>query len=258
MKLFFIALISFLWVERVIADPVVFEGHIGPYDIEAELSREGDSVVGRYRYAGRDSWLELSGETFLQDAIQLSEEVDGETTGAFYLAPVDEQFTGFWSDEVTSFEVELTRVAGGRLGELFAEPTVPEVGEVLTGRYSSERYWVNDLFAPNYEIAFNGGDVNVLRISQDLILVRFDFIVGPTYHIASFQGLARQTSGGVFVHEEIISGAYEPCRLVFEFWDGGLAIDDYQNGNACQFGARAHANFDLIKVDDTAMFESRW
>jgi len=100
--------------------------------------------------------------------------------------------------------------------------------------------------------------VNVVELAPNIILVRFDFVVGPTYHFASFQGLASLVEGQVYVHDAILFDGGMPCRLVFRFTGTELSIEDTNSRFSCGFGARAHANFDLIKVSDTAEFDGSW
>ncbi|SMX31143.1 hypothetical protein [Octadecabacter ascidiaceicola] len=245
-----------LWGATAQADPVTFDGRIGPYDIEAELTRDADGLVGRYRYAGRDTWLELAGEVFAQEVMTLSEQVDGETTGTFFLEVEGEQLEGYWVNETTEFAAQLSS-SSASVASLLDPVTVPQVNSSVTGQYFVGSHWVNTMWAPNYEVAFNGGDVNVVRVSSDLIYVRFEFIVGPTYHFAFFEGFARQSDETTYIHDAVLEGSDEPCRLVFTFEEAALSIEDHDNGFACQFGMRAHANFDLIKVSDIAEFEER-
>ncbi len=239
------------------AETVRFDGSIGPYGIEVELADEEAVLAGRYRYDGRDSWISLSGETFGQSAIRLEETVDGAVTGTFFLETGQGNLEGYWAGAGTDYAVQLEPISG-ELGALFKDEPVEELSASLTGRYEVGYHWVNDWFAPNYEIGFNGGEANVVQLAPNVILVGFNFIVGPTYHFAGFQGLAALTSDGSFVHDAALSGGDEPCRLVFSFENGGLSIEDIDNGFACQFGARAHANFDLQKVSNTAEFSDGW
>lgn len=241
-----------------LAEPVAFSGTIGPYSIEMELDRAADgSLNGRYRYAGQDQWLTLVGEAFGRDAIQLEESSDGVQTGTFFLNSVASGFGGFWAGETSDFAVALKPYAG-QADTLMQEMPRIDVDAGITGRYDVGGYWVNDWFAPNYEIGFNGGDVNVVALSNDQIFVQFEFIVGPTYHFASFKGIATRVQDQIFVHDEVLSGGTDPCRLEFSFDEGFLYITDMGNGFACQFGARAHANFDLPKVSDIAEFRDPW
>ncbi|HCP81136.1 MAG TPA: hypothetical protein DIT67_05950 [Octadecabacter sp.] len=256
MRLVLLTAFAALWGAAIQANPVTFDGSIGPYDIEAELTRDGDGLVGRYRYAGRDGWLELTGEVFGQDVITLSEHVDGETTGTFFFEVIDGQLDGYWVNDTTEFAAQLTPLQSSVV-ELLDPVTEPQVNSSVTGRYFTGGNWVNTMWAPRYEVAFNGGDANVVSVSPDLIYVRFEFVVGPTYHFAFFQGFARRANERTYIHDAILEGSDEPCRLVFTFEDTGLSIEDNNIGYGCQFGARAHANFDLSKVSDIAEFEER-
>lgn len=257
MKRIILITLTTLWAGCASADLVRFDGAIGPYEIEAELQRQDDAVTGRYRYTGRDAWLDLTGESFAQDALRLQENVGNDVTGTLYLNVGDGELVGFWAHEDTDFAAQLTPTTGD-VAALFAPDLPIDVSDSLTGQYSTGGYWVNDWFAPNYEIGFNGGTVNVLQLSPDQIFVGFEFIVGPTYHFAFFRGRATQAKDGIFVHDAVGPYGDDRCRLVFHFDPNGLTIEDENNGSACGFGARAHANFSLIKTNDTAEFDGSW
>ena len=240
------------------ADPVAFNGVIGPYEVEALLETVNGSVVsGRYRYAGRDAWLSLSGAVFDRDALSMIETVDGVDTGEFFLEFASNGLTGFWVAGDTSHPVTL--VAQNASMEAFLPiKEVEAVGPGVTGRYAVGSYWVNDWFAPNYEIGFNGGEANVVQIDENRAFITFEFIVGPTYHIASFQQLVERTDESTFVFSDTLYGGDEACTLIFSFSDAALSISDENTSGTCGFGARAHANFDLEKVSDTAEFHDQW
>lgn len=253
------SLFACLMATGAAAAPLEFTGAIGPYAIELQLERTGypigDHVEGRYRYKGKTSWITLNGESFASDALQLEESLSGKITGQFYLNHTDQSLRGYWVNESSDHEVQLSPV-NGNIQDLFAPAPQPEVSDTLTGKYETGSYWVNGLFAPNYEIGFNGGTVNVVELSTTQILVGFDFVVGPTYHLASFLGQAGLAADGSYVHDAVLEGGDEPCRLVFRFEAKSLSIEDNGNGFACQFGARAHANFELQKVSNTAEFNA--
>lgn len=256
------AILSFLCavigVGPIWADTVAFDGAIGPYGIEVELTLSEEALSGRYRYVGRDVWLDLTGETFGADIMQLDESVDGAPTGSFYLETTGAGLEGFWAGGEADHPVRL--IAREKATQnLFAPSVAVEVGDWVTGRYSTTEYWINDWFAPSYEIGFNGGNVSVVKISHGEILVEFNFVVGPTYHIASFVGVATRDASGDFIFDDARGfGSDESCRLVFAFQDRTLEITDIDNGYACGFGARAHANFTLQKISDTAEFDGQW
>jgi len=249
-----------LCATEAFAEPVRMQGTIGPFDIVAELEALGggaDLVAGRYRYAGRAAWLTLQGEVFGRQAMEIVESADGQETGRFFLNVERDALRGYWAAGETHYPVVLP-LAQGALAELLPKPNVPEISPGLVGKYFVGRHWVNDWFAPNYEIGFNGGTVNVAEIDADTLLVHFDFIVGPTYHFATFRGIARRTGAQTFEHHAVLSGGSEPCHLTFRFEVGQLALSDNNGPWACQFGARAHANFTLEKISNTAEFHDQW
>ena len=105
---------------------------------------------------------------------------------------------------------------------------------------------------PQLEVAFNGGCVNVERLSDDEIKVGFNLICGPTYHMAYFAGKAKKIGENKYESK----GATEygdpdnPCHLIFTFKDKVLTIDQESSSMACGFGARAYAGGEFIKVND--------
>jgi len=252
-----VVLLTLLVATATSASPLKFSGAVGPYKVELELERSDDGLIGRYRYVTETTWITLAGETFGTDALRLEENVSGSVTGHFFLENRNQRLEGFWVNETSDFEVHLTPVIGVA-DDVFAPELKPAVSDALTGQYSVGSYWVNDYFAPRYEIGFNGGKVNVVEISPNQILVGFSFIVGPTYHIASFRGHAIRTEEGTYVHNAVLPYGSTPCRLEFRFNGTQLSINDDGNGSSCQFGARAHATFDLQKTSDTAEFSARW
>lgn len=251
------ALMLLVWPLALLAEPVSFSGYIGPYEVEVELSPlVEDRVEGRYRYVGRDAWLSLSGVAYGTQVMQLDEWADDTQTGRFFLEVLDGDLQGIWQGGEAEHPVRFV----SKTSVLDAFPMNPreDVGAGLTGRYEIHHYWLNDHFAPHFEVGFNGGTVNVIQLAENEIFVSFEFAVGPTYHIASFQGRAQRQRENLFVHDQILPGGNTPCRLEFFFQYNELNITDQGNGYACQFGARAHANFDLPKVSDTAEFSSSW
>ncbi len=237
------------------SDPLSLHGTIGSYEIEMELVRDAESALsGRYRYAGKEAWLTLDGQAYGQDVVALTEQFEGQETGAFFLDVVSKELVGVWVTEERDLPVKLTATSGDLLDVL--EPVSrPEVNSAITGQYTTGGHWVNTMWAPQYEVGFNGGTVNVAKIDAEGLLIHFDFIVGPTYHIASFRGVAQRTAAGVFEHKAVLEGSSEACHLTFRFSQSGLSVSDNNSGWTCQFGARAHANFDLEKTSDIAEFE---
>lgn len=242
---------------QAVADPVVLSGSIGPYAIEVELSRAAqtdDTLSGRYRYAGKTAWLDLQGTAYDQDVVALTERADGKETGYFFLDVTGTALKGYWVSGETEYPVEITS-EGKSVSALLSPDSPPDVSASLTGQYTTGGYWVNTWWAPRYEVGFNGGAVNVAVVDDGNLLIHFDFVVGPTYHLATFRGTAQRVGPNEFEHNAVLEGSSDPCRLTFRFDQGALSVSDQNNGFACQFGARAHANFDLIKTSDTAEFE---
>ena len=63
----------------------------------------------------------------------------------------------------------------------------------------------------------NGGTVDIIDIGYDQIFVDFEFVFGPTYHFASFRGLAQKIAPGVYEHKSRYNPEVEECHLTFTF-----------------------------------------
>ena len=234
------------------ADPTLFRGTIDAYEIEVELEYrpEGeDTLQGRYRYDGKTDWLTLKGRMFDGQAVALTESWQDEETGAFFLETDADGLVGVWVAGTRDLKAQLN-VIRGSLSDLETPQPERSVTGDLEGTYSVAFYWVNGLFAPNYEIGFNGGEVSVTRAGEAELNIWFDFLVGPTYHIASFNGVARQTGPTTYEHNAVLDYGTKPCHLIFSFTDRALSITQKSGSFDCGFGARAHAEFDLRKISD--------
>lgn len=228
-------------------------GSIGPYPIEIELSAKPnteDRVVGRYRYEGKAQWLDLVGSAYSDRILELTETLDGVETGRFFLERVAGGWQGYWVDGKREFDVQIA----GLTDRLQAPDPDPVLSDGVTGAYAVSYHFINGLWAPAYEVAFNGGTVHVAEVDADTLRVQFEFIVGPTYHFASFDGLAKRSGPRTFEHNAVLPGGDSACHLTFTFGQGTLSVSDNQNTWPCQFGVRAHANFELQKVSDTPEF----
>ena len=247
-----LAMLTVCWGMAAIAEPVRLMGRIGTYDIEVELDYvlgQDHTLAGRYRYAGKTDWLDLVGDLFGQQAAALTESWQGTETGRFFLETDAKGFVGVWVAGDKDLRVELEFVAGS-LGDLVVPQDKPPVNETLFGTYSTSFYWLNEMWAPNYEIGFNGGDVVVGEAPYGDLQIRFDFVVGPTYHIASFNGRAQQIGPQKYEHNQVMEYGEEPCHLIFDFSSGALQITQHSPSFHCGFGARAHAEFELAKISD--------
>ena len=152
LRAFWAVLLLIIGTIRAAAD-VAFEGQIGPFEIQLELeAREDARVSGRYRYAGRTDWLDLNGQVFDHDAIEIVERAEGKETGRFYLNVGAQDLTGFWAAGETHHPVVLRPVIGA-VSELLPQLEREEINAGLTGRYSVGGHWVNEWFAPNYELS---------------------------------------------------------------------------------------------------------
>ena len=243
-----------------LAELVTFTGTIGPYAIEVELqSVESDkeNLIGRYRYEGRKSWLDLKGHFHSNQALSLIETWEGKASGRFFLEQNEGTLQGRWVAADDDLQVELKPITGPIWG-LYEKPDEDEISSVLQGTYRSEFYWVNDWFEPNYEIGFNGGDVIVRALGEDELHIWFSFVVGPTYHIAYFDGVAKRTGSNVYETSHASYDDDAACHLTLTFRERAMSIEQHSRGISCGFGARAHANFDLEKVNDQTPKPPEW
>lgn len=79
-------------------EDTTYEGTVGDSPIVMELGFGGDGTMsGRYRYKSEQGWITLSG-TNDDGVIDLTETVDGKTTGSFSLALNDFSLMGTWTD----------------------------------------------------------------------------------------------------------------------------------------------------------------
>ena len=236
------------------AETIRLSGTIGTYAVEMELARDSavpGAISGRYQYVGRDIWLTLPGMSFAAQALEMTESWRNDETGHFYLATQNGRLEGHWVNGTRDLPVTLY-IKDGHLGQLEAPNALqPLTPSNIPGTYAVNWYWVNDWFAPKYEIGFNGGQAVVAAITAATLQIGFDLINGPTYHVASFRGQAQRTGPKTFTHNAILDYADAPCHLDFTFVKGRLDITQHSPSFDCGFGARAHAEFALEKVSDT-------
>jgi len=240
-------------------DLVKFEGKIGSYEIEMELEQSTDvenNIKGRYKYKNKTSYLSISGNILGDDLLELTEFVGDKSTGEFYLVEEEKnKWIGYWIGEKTHYDVELTIVSGDITKFVHEEFEVlsASCNSDLTGSYAMETYFLNDMWLEQdgaVEIGFNGGLVTVTEIDSTKIRVKFELLCGPTYHIAYFDGEVSLNSEGVYEFKAPFYDEEDPCHLLFTFKDKMLTIDQKSAGMNCDFGARAYADGDFLKINN--------
>ena len=93
----------------------ILKGAIDKYKIEMELSAgEKGAVKGKYRYAGKTAYLDLTGELHGKEVLFLEEYYKDEKTGTFYLEWTNEgNWQGKWIAGKKVFEVVMNFTSGG-------------------------------------------------------------------------------------------------------------------------------------------------
>lgn len=236
---------------------LILEGKIGPYPIELsidQVDKDNANIKGKYRYSGKKTYLDLSGE-IMGNCLFLEESSDGKITGSFYLQIEGNNMLGYWTNEVKGYEVNL-KLRSEDMS--FLKISGLEEKSILTsmeksGYYAVEHYWVNDMwFAesnPNVEIGFNGGYVVIQEIDEDSIAFEVEVICGPTYHFAIASGTA------IKMEEKYVYTNEDGCEITFVFTERLVKLEA-NNSNDCGFGARAYLGHDFLKTSDTIEFNS--
>lgn len=241
-------------------EPLLLKGKIGSYSIEMMLEQadyETGEFSGKYRYAGKDKYLSLSGVSF-GNCLVMDEYYKKDTTGAFWLAFADGKLEGRWIGGQKGYEVSLNVIAGNisvldckQLEDYTASTT-----DDITGSYGTDSYWVNDYFYtddfPQCEIGFNGGYAIIEEFGNDSIQFAVQVICGPTYHFAIASGMAYK-KGKKYIFTENFDEEGEDC--VIEIWFDDHAVHMQANQSfQCGFGARAYLEHDFVKISDKADF----
>lgn len=261
-KFSFVLIFSLFWMVLPAQNTIKLTGSIGKYKIEVELeptNKTSESVKGKYRYAGKKDWIDLSGDFMSSEILWLQETWEGKVTGTFYLSLSSENtFTGKWIGTKSALEAVLT-INSGEISDLIAytiESYSALTSDGITGSYVAEYYFINDMWYsednPSLEIGFNGGVVTTEEIGEDSLQVYFNLLCGPTYHFAYFSGTAWKIGDAKYKYKGNMDDE-EDCELIFEFKSGTLTITQESSSFACGFGARAYAEGTYSKVNDKAV-----
>ena len=237
------------------SDTLVLKGNVGGYAIEMEISSSDYATgefQGRYRYLSQTSYLDIKGQNF-GTCMYIEEFYDEDQTGSFYLDFAEDSLKGWWVAGDKSYTVELSIAAGNHehLLTQSLEELSSQTNDSISGTYQVDYYYISDYFAtevnPVYEIGYNGGYVSIEEVGQDTLKFEFEFLCGPTYHIASAEGVAVKT-GDIYVYSEKLWDE-ESCEVTFMFSEKGVYVSSVSSFS-CGFGARAYVDHELIKVND--------
>jgi len=235
---------------------IKLEGDVGGYKIEMiinSVNPDSASFEGIYKYLSQKSYLNIKGKNY-GECLYIEEFYNENMTGAFYLNREGDNISGYWANDKKSFEVNLEIVEGNTdvLKVMTEEDYQAMVSDKISGRYSIGNCYINDFFAtdenPVYEIGFSSGSVNVEEINNDSIKFDFEFICGPTYHLAFAEGVAVK-QGETYICSQDPYETGESCEIIFKFGDRSLDIQS-NNSMGCGFGARAYVDHHLLKVSD--------
>lgn len=215
-------------------------------------------LAGKYRYQGKTAFLDLEGQLYGGDVLWLEEWWSGEVSGNFYLEYTGEgEWNGRWIGNGTFHETQLITLEGDRndlmaydLNDLKAKAT-----KGISGSYALDEYFINEMWFteenPAVEVGFNGGVVTAKEVDDMHVQIEFQFVCGPTYHLAFFSGEATRIGKNSYeFNEPWDEGEEESCHLVFNFKDKQLEIKQFTAGYHCGFGARAYAEGTYDKVSD--------
>ncbi len=235
---------------------LTLSGNIGKYAIEMELmtgTGKDFKFSGRYRYAGKEAYLDLKGEKY-DDCIYMEESFKGTPTGYFYVDVWGDSLTGHWVNESKYHPVKLRITKGdARLLEVKSvSEYTPRTSTAKTGSYGNGANYINDYWVsdgePRYEIGFNGGYMIIEELGGDSLRFQTEVICGPTYHYASAEGIAyRKDTVWVYTSED---GA---CIITLKFGERSVFAEANSSFD-CGFGARAYLMDDFVKMSDDALF----
>lgn len=259
MKSVLLTLSLFLFLSTGFSKNLVkLHGTIGSFEIQMELETFSDttySIQGKYMYKGKTSFLVLKGNLYGKNILELDEFIEGEYNGSFYLETEDQKtWKGKWVGLKKYYDAELT-IETGSVSE-FERSNIAEMRKTcngnLTGTYSYETYFLNDLWLHenSMEVGFNGGLVSVEEKSEDSLFIHFEITVGPTYHLAFFEGMVGKTATNTYTFNSPLYDGESACHLIFKFDEKKLTIEQQSPSSDCDFGARAHANGEFLKIKD--------
>ncbi len=192
-------------------DELKLVGNIGGYDIEMIIETSDyntGELSGRYRYLSQENYLSIEGKNF-GHVIFMEEFYNEKNTGAFYLEIEGDSISGWWISETKTFTVELNATVGNKnfLSTKSIEEISEECNSDITGTYRVDNYYISDYWVtegnPAYELAYNGGVIVFEDAGEGKLKFELNFVCGPTYHMASAEGIAVK-DGDVYRYSEVL------------------------------------------------------
>lgn len=250
-------LLFFFW-NISFAENVKLIGSIGKYKIEMELSSTGGAekynLSGKYNYKGKTASLNIDGNIFGKNILELNEYYKEENTGTFYLEKFNDSLKGKWIAGKKYYDVWL-KIESGDWNQLIAtniDDLNLKTNNNTKGSYIEEHYFLNDMWFteenPQIEIGFNGGYVMIEEVHKDSILFHLNKTCGPTYHMAYAFGLAHRINDSTFLYQNKDEYSDEMCSFTISINRQEVKIEQSSPSFVCGFGARAYADGTFIKV----------
>jgi len=237
---------------------VELTGKIGKYAIEmfiTQFDKSSSQFKGTYNYQGKKSSLQIKGD-LKGDCIVIEEYFKNKSTGLFYLSKEDgDSLKGYWKAGTKDPMTVALKYKNSETAKQLVADNLMSLNKTVTndieGTYKAEYYFINDLFYPNIECAFNGGTVNIKKLGKDSIQFLVEMVCGPTYHMAYAEGKAVK-KGNEYVYKANISDEEDKdkwCQITFTF--NNKKVKAVANASMeCGFGARAYLDNELIKVSN--------
>lgn len=249
MKKILILLIMFHGMISVAQQPLIFKGKVGNYQVEVQIESNDPidgTFTGRYRYEGKKTFLDVSGE-YAPPVIYMEEYYKGDTTGYWYLELHGDSISGIWVGGDKAQTVYLSYSSGDRsfLKRKTEYDYNKEVSGSLTGDYEVNDYFINDMWVSEInlrpELGYNGGLLTVKEREDGNIDFVVEAVCGPTYHIAFANGIAKK-DGNLYIYTN-----EDGCSITFAFKDKKVNVES-NNSMDCGFGARAYLSHEFVKV----------
>ena len=260
MKIKILVLLAFVSL-NLNAVAFTITGKVGAYPIEMEIENvnwETGELLGKYRYANKESYLKLEGE-ILHDIVWMEESYKGEVTGTFYLVITDSGFNGKWISGKKWHDVVLntTPEIKSKLSTKQIADYTKETTNSVSGGYGVETYFINDMWFrednPSLEVGFNGGVLLLEEISNDSLRFYAQVVCGPTYHLAYASATAKRISENTYSCILNISEK-DTCFVDIEIGEKSAHVT--ARGNfVCGFGARAYLDHEFMKITDQFKFD---
>lgn len=212
---------------------------------------------GTYNYQGKKTSLQIKGE-LKGNCMIIEEYFNNKNTGSFYLTTDGDSLRGYWKagtkDPLTVTLKYKNKETAKQLVAFDLMTLNKSTTNDIDGNYRVEYYFINDMFFPNIEIGYNGGEATFKKLGKDSLQFLVEMVCGPTFHLAYAEGKAVK-KGDVYVYKANLSGENDKwCEITFSFKN--KKVKAVANASfECGFGARAYLDHELIKVSDKPSFE---